>query len=444
MNSGPETFLPLRWFKWPRQPAPGISGGLIMPCGLTRDELLRSLNKKGGKPAYPSRRLFDPQSYLTEIDIGRARKVGANLETYPWFTETPAPAFVSDAGDGKKKTAAKKEWKESRKQTLHSRWRKSSPTDEQTVERCVRDALEFQQSIGVERLILPGPMTRSISTTGANEALWADVGLREAKRLGGHESAAITVALSDHLFVVPEIDARRALGVILDTVTARQPGAVYIVVEQANDSGYYPSRALTVESVFRVVRGLADAGVPWIGVSWTGVLGLIAMGLGATTAFTGWRRGVRRFSYKDLEDGQGLAFPAYYSHRLLAELDLRDDLMDAVRAGFLSRIEDLSPASADLVNALEAGKGPEAVQAWKPTRSNVTASLEHFRYAMGRETLQLHRANAGQRQAIVSGWLAEAEILAADLGGRLPERKERTELRHQAIWRAAFEKIRQE
>lgn len=439
-----EMFLPLRWYKWPVAPASGLSGGLIMPCGLTMQELVKGLAQRGRALRYPSRRLFDPQLYLSEIDIERTKKVGANLETFPWFTNEPAPALVSNPGDGTGRRAAKSAWKEGRKKTLASRWRKELPTKESDIEACIRAALEFQASIGVERLILPAPMTRSIDTTGETEALWADIGLREADRLGRRDTAALTLALSDNMFVVPEAAATRAVNVLLDTITSRQPGGVFLVVEQANDDGYYPSRLLTVESVFRVVRGLSYAETPWIGVSWIGVLGLVSLGVGATTFVTGWRRGVRRFSYRDLEDGEGRAYGAYYSHRLLAELDVREDLWKAVDAGFLSRLEDSTPASADLINALRANRRPDAVQAWKPTLSNVKASLEHFHAAMGREAEYLERANADQRETIVAGWLAEAEVLATALAAKLGERHARTELKHQAIWREAFEKVRKE
>jgi len=442
MTPPAELFLPLRWYQWPRTPAPGFAGGVIMPSGLSRDELLRRIVRQGTRSAYPRRVLFDPQLYLCEIDVERSRKVAANLETYPWFTDSPAPPLVSGPTAGKSRATARKDWKENRKKSLHTRWRRSTPSADIAVESAVRAAVEFQQQLGVERLILPAPMTRSISTSGAVEGLWADIGLREAARLGQRETAAVTLALSDHLFVASRGDADRAVGVLLDTITARQPGGVYLILEQANDDAYYPSRSLTVDIVFTMVQGLVEAGIPWVCVGWTGVLGLIALGLGANACVTGWRRSERRFSYRDLEDSRGLAYPAYYSHRLLAELDLRDDLFNATRAGFLSRIEDETPASLDLVAALRRGQKPDAVPAWSPTRSNVPASIEHFNLALGRETLLLQRADLAQRAAIVGGWLAEAEILASDLAAKLAERHDRTELKHQTIWRSAFERIK--
>jgi hypothetical protein len=144
---------------------------------------------------------------------------------------------------------------------------------------------------------------------------------------------------------------------------------------------------------------------------------------------------------KDHEDDQlnpGPAYPAFYSHALAGEIHTEKDLDLLTKEGFLPRIEDVSPASSGLMQALASGKAVQNVPEWAYTPNNVSASTEHFLSAATRETGKA--ASGASISLYVQSWLEAASELAREIRAvdRSQKLNARTSLTHQEVWRRAF------
>jgi hypothetical protein len=224
---------------------------------------------------------------------------------------------------------------------------------------------------------------------------------------------------------------------IVDQVTSRAPEGAYLVLEQANEDGYYCTHPNTIGAVLRIIHGLKLGGIGRVVVSFAGTGGLLALAVGADTWSTGWYRGERRLRLVDFEQQEGRAVPAYYSHNLAGEFHLESDLDRATRAGFLPRIADVTVASEGLIRALERGTSTSAVPDWQYRQSNVAASIEHFLTVMSRETGVLSALNNNACLDYAQTWLETADNLASALYS-VGSFNSRTSLNHQRSWREAF------
>src|SRR5262249_8567903 len=150
----------------------------------------------------------------------------------------------------------------------------------------------------------------------------------------------------------------------------------------------------TAGAILRLVDALKAKRIV---VGFAGVLGLLAIAVGADTWSTGWYRGERRLRLADFEDQEGRAYPTYYSHPLGGEIHLDADLDRIVSAGTFAILADLTPASERLVGALKAGRPAGSVADWAYLPSNVTAAQTHFLMALVRETKKLRRLSPADR-----------------------------------------------
>jgi hypothetical protein len=315
---------------------------------------------------------------------------------------------------------------------------KDLPTTDAGVTDTIRRCLEVQSRVGVEGYILPAPLTIDINTSFDVELDWIEKGLALAKALDDGRPVYASLALSDTTLRGPDPWKNPLLDVILDQVTARGVRNVYIVLEQANEDGYYCTHPHTVGALLRLCHDLKQGGVNRILVGYAGTAALLALAAGADAWTSGWYRSERRLKLADFEDHGGLAVPAYYSHPMGGEFHLEHDLDDAVAAGFLSRIADKTSASEELLRALSTKKKVRAVPEWLHRRSNVAVAIEHFLLACARETNALAAMADDEVVAAVKNWLVGAEQIASDLysiGSFHP----RTSVDHQAGWLEAFE-----
>ena len=409
-----------------------VAGGVVIPSGVPLPTLQRrDLTKK-----YPhlKRRLLDPQLYLVELNASTSRKACANLASYPWF---PLERHITY--DSRKMTQAA--WRQRMRREIHKIWLGKLPTRSAHIDDTIRLTLETQRALDVEALILPAPLTWDLHAQFDTELHWIERGLSIAARVAPDLPAYVTVALSDTAVRGTDPWSNRLLDVILDQITARGITHVYLVLEQANEEGYFCTHPNTVGGLLRLCNGLKYGGAQRVLVAFAGIAGLMSLAAGADAWTSGWYRGERRLKLADFADQEGRANPAFYSHAMAGEFHMEKDLDHAVMKGFLKRIEDRTEASAELIAALRAGKSSNSVAEWAYRSSNVAASIEHFLLACARETLEMARLPDRLLEGHVANWLEGAEKVAADLysvGSFNP----RTAVNHQANWRSAFEQYR--
>ena len=145
----------------------------------------------------------------------------------------------------------------------------------------------------------------------------------------------------------------------------------------------------------------------------------------------------RRLRLADIEQTEGRAMPAYYSHPTATEFHLANDLTRVRDAGLLDAIADETEFSRDLLIALAQGRTPNDVVPWQPRASNVTAARAHFATAMIRETRRVGELSDADLNGYGQQWLDRAADIARTLY-QLGEFNIRTELDHQRAWREAF------
>lgn len=409
--------------------ATGIAGGIILPSGIEQPALMRrNLTKK-----YPhlSRRLLDPQLYLATLQAVVARGACANLASYGWFPLASAlPPFDSGA-------LKQADWKRQLKANITSLWTNAYPTG-QALDTSILQALAIQVAFGVEALILPGPLTTDPSADFALEADWLRRGMRWADTLGETRPRYATVALSDRAIRGEDPRNHDLLEIILDQVTALDPSGVYLVLEQANENGYYITHPNTIGALLRLTRGFSSLGLPVI-VNFVGTAGLLLVAAGASGWSTGWYRTERRLKMSDFEETTGRATPTYYTDKLASEVHLQYDMDRIVQAGLLSLIEDSTTASEDLIRALHAGQEVDKVPEWQHRQGNVTAAIEHLLLASIRDTRELSvLPDTSQRIALALQKLESATILARELF-KLGNLNPRTATSHQEAWLRALQ-----
>jgi hypothetical protein len=408
----------------------GIAGGVIMPAGIAMHTVTRrNISKK-----YPhlARRLLDPQLYLIGLNPATSRKVCANLASYPWFPVKDREPFES--GKHKKQS----EWKKALMQTIHEDWVGVLPATDNEVSDAVRICLECQKSVGVEALVLPTPLTGSAQSAYDVELNWLDKGLALAKLVAPDLPVYASIALSDTAVRGDDPWANPLLDIIIDQLTSRDITHAYVVLEQANENGYYCTHFNTIGALLRLTDGLKRGGVERVFMGYAGTAGLLALAAGADAWSTGWYRGERRLKLADLEDARGMANPTYYTHSMAGEFHLDKDLDRVVAAGFLPRLIDETPASKGLLTALKAKKSSNVVPEWRYSQSNTAASIEHFLTVCIRETNGLGAIDAETAEATVQQWLEGAAKLASDLYS-VGAFNERTSVSHQSGWQKAFE-----
>lgn len=412
----------------------GIDGGLIIPSGIAEPMLLRrDLDRR-----YPhlKRRLLDPQLYLAGLSGPKCRNACVNLASYGWFGGPGVEEY-----DSKKLTQS--QWRTKARARIASAWAGSVPTTVRDVARSVHEAIRTQVVVGCEAVILPSPLTVDPAADYSVESHWLDEGLATAAKLAPGLPRMATIAISDTCLRGIDPWQNRLLDVVLDQVTARQPEGAYLVLELANEHGYYCGHTNTVASLLRVTRGLKVGGTNRVFVAFCGVAGLLALAAGADSWSTGWYRGERRLRLVDFEQPQGRAIPSFYSHNLASELHVQSDLDKVVAGGMLRDIADLTPASRGLLAALGAGKRVQQVQEWQYRQSNVSAAIEHFLATMARETAVLSPLSTAEQLDYARRWLDRADKLASKLYVLGPFNS-RTELDHQASWQTALQRFTKE
>ena len=401
------------------------SGGIIIPSGIASHTLTRrSLDRPNLQ-----RRLLDPQIYLSHLRADRCRKTCTKLASYPWFL-TDLAAYNSG-----QHTQAK--WRAASEAAITQHWR-GTPSTTADIRQSVDSCIAYQRDRGVEAIILPSPLTNDHASDYTRELGWLEIGAERVRALAPDLPALVTIAISDTCLRGFAPTDNTLIDIILDQVTARAPEGAYVVLEQANEVTYNCTSANTVGALLRLVRGLKDGGLRRVLVSFAGTAGLLALVAGADAWATGWYRSERRLRLTDIEQTEGRAMPAYYSHPAATEFHLANDLTQVRDAGMLNLIRDETPDSGPLLAALDAGLEPKNVVPWQPRTSNVTAARSHYVTAMIRETRRIAALDATAQAAYGRDWIGGAREAAMRLYG-IGGFNQRTELDHQRAWCDALE-----
>jgi hypothetical protein len=401
------------------------TGGIIIPSGIQS----HTLTRRPLTQINLQRRLLDPQIYLSHLQPDRCRAACAKLASYPWFLADGVAAF--DSGQQKQS-----QWRAATEATIVQHWR-GTPQTEDEILQCVDLCIEFQRNIGVEAIILPSPLTNNHASDYSRETQWLDIGAERSQALAPSLPALASIAISDTCLRGFSPSTNTLIDIILDQVTARTPGGAYIVLEQANEATYNCTSENTVGAVLRLVHGLKAGGLDRVVVAYAGTAGLLTLAAGADAFASGWYRGERRLRLTDLEQTEGRAMPAYYSHPAATEFHLASDLARVRDAVMLNLVRDETDDSQQLLTALDNGLTPQQVPAWQATQGNVTAARSHYAKAMIRETAIMANRSPDEQIAYAQSWLQNATQAATALyqiGGF----NQRTELDHQRAWRDAF------
>ena len=401
------------------------TGGIILPSGVPS----HTLTRRNLNTAALRRRLLDPQMYLGDLQPDRCRNTCTCLASYPWFLAEGIEAY-----DSSQHTQA--QWRANTQQGITETWRRP-PTSTDGIRQSVDLCIEFQRNIGVERIILPSPLTRDHATDYARELEWLDIGTERARALAPDIPALATIAISDTCLRGFNPNENTLIEIILDQVSARATAGAYVVLEQANETTYNCTSPNTIGALLRLVHGLKTGGLARVLVCYAGTAGLLTLLAGADAWSTGWYRGERRLRLADIEQTEGRAMPAYYSHPTATEFHLANDLTRVRDAGLLDTIADETEFSRDLLTALAQGRTPNDVVPWQPRASNVTAARAHFATAMIRETRRIGELRDADVNGYGQQWLDRAADIARTLY-QLGEFNVRTELDHQRAWREAF------
>lgn len=394
---------------------------MIFPSGIAAPVLTR---RKLGKLPHLGRRFIDPQLYLSDIAPTVCRSTCTNLSSYGWFE-------VENLRDYNSAEKTQNEWRKETAAKIHRHWKSRLPSGEENRRAAILSCVVAQRTLGCEQIILPAPMTMEQNSDCSDVFAWLDEGLSVASTEAKDLRKLATIAVSDNAIRGLPPQSNTLLDLIVDQITARSFDGAYVIIEQVNESGYYCTHPNTIGALLHLVARLKHGGLATILVSQMGTAGLLALAAGADAWSAGWYRGERRLKKNDLEDTEGRATPTYYSHQLASEVHLEKDVDRLASLGALADIEDETPASKGLLDALRSGKRTASVPQWVYRPSNISAARAHFMMVAVRETGRLSKLSFRDGLDSTQHWLERAEIIASNMeeqGGFTP----RTELRHQA------------
>lgn len=406
----------------------GVAGGIIYPIGIPYHTLIRrDLNKQY---YHLQRRLLDPQLYLIRLDPYTCRKKCAYLATYPWFPIKPFSEFNSSE-------YTQRQWQHAITQNVHKLWLGQLPKKNNEIEQTIQVCLEIQESLSCEQYILPSPLTVDQATDYSTELQWVDSGLKVAKQINNKKGILATIAISDSALRLIEPWDNDLIDLIIDQISSRELDGAYIVLEQSNEQGYYCTHHNTVGCLLRLVYGLKTAGLKRIVVAYTGTTGFLSLLAGADTWASGWYKSERKLKLTDIEDRDGRAYPAYYSHNFAGEFNLENDLDHAFEGGLFSAIRELTSASEPLIAGLQSGEKASIVPEWAYRPANVTAAKEHFVSVAINRTSEIADMDESELFDYGLDWLKNATSLA-EVISKFENRNPRTEINHQSSWYKAF------
>jgi len=387
-----------------------VQGATILPCG-------NSFISLGNIPHLEAKRImFDPQLYLSDLDVSDCKKVCARLASYPYFDIPGIPDIKDYSGDlnGYKKKILQeieKLWKSKKLGNIHN---------------VCRRVIELQLKIPCTHIILPCPAIRDREDEAKIQADWLDEAVVAAEELYVGQPLLATVAICDSELNENSFKENGFLDTVVDQVTSREGiDGVYIVIIQNNNDHPFKINQLIARSYFHLCNAFGQIGYSTIYPNFADVLGLICLGLGATDFGTGQSFQLRKMSYTSFKDsGFGKAFPHYYSHKSMVEFRSETDLQYIVEKKLVGRIADITPFSRPLINELKKSDGSASnLPSWAESQNNTATSHLHFLHRLALEEKRLKNMDLSSRQLLLREQLESAAANTLFIRKRLGKNK---------------------
>ena len=425
----------VRWaFKLPDECSEPIQGGIIAASAVPQHTLER---RPFGKFPYLQHRLFDPQLYLAGLYASRSPRPIRKLSTYGWFPTPDVPPYDSSL-HGKQT-----DWTNTYQDELLAAWAGHAVSDREGIRAAARAAVEFQVGLECEAIILPSPLTNTMTEGFDRELEWLDAGLDVCAELRVHKPVFATIAISDVVLRGGDPQRNALLSLITDQVTARPVAGAYIIVEQASEDGYCCGDENTLFALLTLVDDFARGANLRAIVNYVGTFGAVAAAVGAEFWSTGYYLGQRklRLSEFEIEDEDvRFALPRYHSLRLAGDVGLQTNLDRIIEAGLGGKVLFTTKASAPLHEALNKGRKVADVPTWAHTRSNVSSAAAHYIDLAAKLGAFVHRLGPQEKVEAVHRWLTRAVTMADELRTAGLSSSRHSELSHQRAWLGAYER----
>lgn len=352
-----------------------------------------------------NKKLLDPQIYLSILDINKCEKTCAKLASYPWFLVKDIPKFED--------YSKIREWEKAVKGKVKEKWKGKEITNDEEIEKCCKNAIEFQIKISCSEIILPSPLVTERENEFAIQSNWLDKNINMAKELNVSNPLITSIIISDKVITDNIFKENEFLDIIVDQVSARpEISGVYIVVVQTENKHPFKTDKNIYKIYLYLCKAFCETGIKIIMTNFADLYGLVCLGNGASYIATGETQSLRKISFNSfVKERGGGAMPFYFSNKCITELNVDIDLNAIVRNKILNRIKDITPYSADLIKKLEEnGKASDLVN-WAPNRNNVSSSRKHFIYSINDFTNRITNLTDDiQRKNFVREWLQVAEM----------------------------------
>jgi len=421
-------------YKWGIQKKVALPGVVFNASGKDSYSMRSSLPLDD----YDGLSLFDPQIYLSGLELSKSEKTWSRLASYPFFP-FDVPEF-RDCG------LSKKAWMRQLIESVRIQWPASLPIDDIPIREMIRSAINFQVELGVSRIILPVPLISEIDTPLEQTMRWVDIGHKEFLALldrtgNNYPLPLITLAISERLIQNQPPAENNFLQGIIDHVSSREEiSGIYLVIEKNTNISGRITNPYAAWSLFHMAHVFGVLCGKDVFVNFAEQLGLFALAAGAKGFASGYETKTRRCCLSDyVERGGGQALPKFYSLSTLCEYLPKRDLLDKIVPARLMHIfnSDKQPASKDLFLALNKNIVPGN---WRETRQNVLAANIHFIQRITGAVNELNSlTNQNEKIDLALNWLQIAERNNNYLSLRFQDRPLSDQGIHIEAWRQAFE-----
>jgi hypothetical protein len=405
-------------------PAGGIIAASAVPCGMLQRRSFMAHK-------HLRHRMFDPQLYLSTLDPLTAANTVYKLATYEWFGADPV-AYDS----GVHRTHAAYKLQESAE--LLAKWPRQAPTTEPEILNLVRKCLAFQLEIGCEALIAPSPLTNHV-TDYELEGRYLDATCAIVRELQLAIPVYATAAISDNLLLGTEAEDNPLVRTIGDQVAARpEINGLYLVIEQTADHGYVCRSQDVLKNILVLTDDIVTGARKRVAINYLGNFGSVTSALGAEIWCSGHYRSQRRMRIVDQDEGEGRAYPRFYSSALAGDIGLAADLPLLRAYPVFRKIFSRTVASQPLLQALNAGTYPASAPQWEYRSANVWTAAAHYNDIAVKLDARFDSQPTAEKLDLAERWLEQACEIAQNLI-QLGVDASYTDVRHQTAWLAAFQ-----
>jgi hypothetical protein len=408
-----------------------ITGVVIAASAVSAVDLQRR-TKKFHEYEHFKRRLLDPQLYMASLDPALDQKTTEKLAAYPWFHGDSVPKFSS----GEYGTPTK--WKQVHQEALVSKWTRTIPSDPAAIKKAVEAAVQYQQNIGCESILLAGPLTTIEDQSAEVEIAWIRAGIEACQKLGVNAPVCATVALSEAVLHAAPLK-NPIIHSLSNYISSRaELAGAYLIIEQSDSAKYFWDAKDPLMACLVLIDDLHRGAKKKVILNYLGTFGVVASAVGADIWSSGYFLMQRRFCRVATT---GRAYPRYHSFPLAGDIGLKEDLDSINKRGLLSEVITPTNADKNLRAAFERKLRVENVPQWKHTMNNCAAAQAHYLQVAAAAANALAEKSPEERREWVHSWLKSA----VELVKKLESQKlvtSASDIRHQKVWLEVFQQWR--